>query len=216
MGKVNHFGALAYPAPVDGEAPAAGEAPVDGAAPAAGAAGAATGAAEPRWRRPPTDAEAKALASSLRLRILRMTLDEPLTNKEIAERLGRNPASVLHHVRTLLDTGFLRPDGERRGSRGAREIPYRATRKSWHMEFPTEGVPAANAAMVQAFLEELSAAGAGNARVTRLGLRLTQDQLDELEERLDRLLADYAGRPPSEGGAPWSVFLALHPDPGRT
>ena len=55
-------------------------------------------------RRPATDAEARALASGLRLRILRLTLDEALTNKEIAERVGRNPASVLHHVRTLVDT----------------------------------------------------------------------------------------------------------------
>ena len=45
------------------------------------------------------------------------------TNREIAERLDRNPATVLHHVRTLVDRGFLaaaaRPAGDPRGARGA-------------------------------------------------------------------------------------------------
>ena len=42
-------------------------------------------------RRPADEAEAKALASPLRLRILRITLHEPRTNKEIAEALGLQP-----------------------------------------------------------------------------------------------------------------------------
>src|ERR1700760_4939847 len=73
-------------------------------------------------RRPATDAEAKALASALRLRILRVCLGEAKTNKEIAEAVHRDPASVLFHVRTLVRTGFLEPGPERRGTRGSREI----------------------------------------------------------------------------------------------
>ena len=69
------------------------------------AAAAALGRAAPR--RPATEAEARALASAIRLRIMRLCLDRPLTNKEIAERLGANPATTLHHVRTLVATGFL-------------------------------------------------------------------------------------------------------------
>ena len=42
-------------------------------------------------RRPADEAEAKALASPLRLRILRLALHEPRTNKEIAEALGATP-----------------------------------------------------------------------------------------------------------------------------
>src|SRR5918999_4320330 len=95
-------------------------------------------------RRPATEAEAKALASAFRLRILRVCLDEPLTNKEIAARLRAHPATTLHHVRKLVATGFLAPQPERRGSRGAREIPYLATRKSWTLDVgdkPTDDQP---------------------------------------------------------------------------
>ena len=82
-------------------------------------------------RRPATEAEARALASGIRMRILRLCLDRPLTNKEIAARLETNPATILHHVRTLVATGFLEAQPERRGNRGAREVPYLATGKSW-------------------------------------------------------------------------------------
>src|SRR5438045_1919920 len=83
---------------------------------------------------PAGEAEARALASAIRLRILRLCLDRALTNKEIAQRLEANPATTLHHVRKLVDTGFLAPQPERRGTRGAREVPYLATRKSWRMD----------------------------------------------------------------------------------
>ena len=57
----------------------------------------------------------------LRLRILRMCLDEPLTNAQIAARLDRDPATVLHHVRTLTGTGFLEALPAQKGNRGAQD-----------------------------------------------------------------------------------------------
>ena len=164
----------------------------------------------PSARRPATDAEARALASGLRLQILRMTLDEPMTNQQIAERLGRNPASVLHHVRTLVDTGFLAAGEPRRGTRGAREVPYRATRHSWYLE-----TPAGDRGMLEAFLTEFDAAPPEQRNMSRLGLRLTDDELEELHDRLAEVLDDFAERPPSPQGRPWSLFLAVHPDTSR-
>src|SRR4051795_783858 len=119
-------------------------------------------------RRPATDAEARALASAVRLRILRLCLGEALTNKEIAARLGRNPATVLHHVRTLLDTGFLVAEPERRGTRGAREVPYRATGKSWLMDGAGGAGPRRDPALA-AFLEEGGAVGGQGVGGARAG-----------------------------------------------
>jgi DNA-binding transcriptional ArsR family regulator len=165
---------------------------------------------EVRQRRPATDAEARALASGLRLQILRLTLDEALTNKEIAERVDRNPASVLHHVRRLVDTGFLRAEPVRRGARGSREVPYRATGKSWELEAPNVG-----RAILAAFLAEAEQVPAGALETSRLGLRLTEEEVEELRRRFDALLEEYRRRPTSPDAEPWSVFLALHPDAGR-
>ena len=100
------------------------------------------------------DADARALASTVRLRILRLCLDEPLTNREIADRLAKNPATVLHHVRTLVDRGFLAADPVRRGARGSREVPDRATRKAGR----APDSPGKWQLMLSTFLEEVAEA----------------------------------------------------------
>jgi DNA-binding MarR family transcriptional regulator len=160
-------------------------------------------------RRPATDEEARALASALRLRILRICL-EPHTNKEIAETLGRDPASILHHVRRLVRTGFLEAQDERRGARGAREVPYLATRKSWKLSSP-----ARDRATLDAFLEEVALAPADEVDMARLGLRLSPADMKRFEDRLRDLLDDVAQWPDDPNGEPWSMFVALHPDPNR-
>lgn len=168
-----------------------------------------------KQRRPATEAEAKALASAVRVRILRLCLDRPLTNKEIADRLGAHPATVLHHVRTLVDTGFLTAREPRRGARGAREIPYLATRKSWRLDL-TGSAEESLRALVDAFLQELRLVEDPRQVITaRLGLRLDQAAYEELRDRMMALFEEYADRPPDPHGEPYSVFFALHPDVGR-
>lgn len=161
-------------------------------------------------RRQATDEEAKALASSLRLRILRICLSEGHTNKEIAGILGRDPASTLHHIRTLVRTGFLQPQPERRGTRGAREIPYLATKKSWRLS-----TPAMDRSMLDAFLEEVALVPAAEVDTTRMGLRLPAAGMAEFRTRLGGLLDDFASRPEDPSAPAWSVFLIVHPDPNR-
>jgi DNA-binding transcriptional ArsR family regulator len=157
------------------------------------------------------DADARALASSTRLRILRLCLDEPLTNREIAERLGRNPATVLHHVRTLVDRGYLAAEPVRRGARGSREVPYRATGKSWRSpDFPGKWQ-----LMLRTFLEEVAEADPASVRMTRLGVRLSDAEHAELMSRVDGFFAELAERRPTPDGTPYSLLFALHEDAGR-
>lgn len=165
-------------------------------------------AARPRHeRRAATDAEARALASGLRLRILRLCLDEELTNREIAETFDLHPATVLHHVRTLVDTGYLEALPARRGRRGAREIPYRTTGKSWF----TYTAFGANS-MLDAFLDEIASIPEPERQMTRMGLRLPPEELAEFQQRLHALLTEFQARPRDSEARPWSLFLALHPD----
>lgn len=165
---------------------------------------------EPRGTYTPfdaSDAEARALASGVRLRILRLALDEPLTNREIAEALDLNPATSLHHVRTLVDTGFLEAMEARRGRRGAREIPYQATGKSWYAR-----TRSGTSSLLEAFLAELGQVPEDQQGMSRLGLRLPAEELDEFRDRLHALLTEFHDRPRDTRAEPWSVFVALHPD----
>jgi len=167
-------------------------------------------------RRPATEAEARALASGIRLRILRLCLDRALTNKEIAQRLEANPATVLHHVRKLVATGFLAAQEERRGTRGSREVPYLATRKSWRLDVDETYEPGAGQAMLEAFLDEVRPIGLDPpTQLTRLGLRLTDDEWKELGQRLFELFSEYERRPSSPGGRPYSIFYAGYEDVTR-
>lgn len=161
-------------------------------------------------RRPPTDAERKALASVLRLRILRLCLYEELTNQQIAEKLGRNPATTLHHVRTLVDQEFLEAGEVRRGTRGAREVPYRSTGKSWSLENGPDG---SAPPLLQTFWDEVSRVPALQVESSRLGLQLPAEKMDELRTRLFDLLQQYAREPLDPSGERMSLFVAIHPEP---
>jgi predicted ArsR family transcriptional regulator len=161
-------------------------------------------------RQPATDEEARALASTLRLRILRICRGEARTNKEIAGILERDPASILHHIRTLVRTGFLEPQPERRGTRGAREIPYLATGKSWRVS-----VASAHQPLLNTFLEELALVRGAEMDTARLGLRLSPSDFADFRDRLQKLLDEVAELPEDPTAPAWSMFLALHPDPNR-
>jgi hypothetical protein len=159
-------------------------------------------------RRAATDEEARALASTVRLRILRMCR-EPRTNKEIASALGSDAGTTLHHVRRLVDTGFLAAQPARRGNRSW-EIPYLATGKSWRISSP-----AADRTNVEVFLDEIAHAAPDQVDTSWLGLRLSTTDMAELRQRLREMLDDFAARPSDPTEPAWSLFVSLHPDPNR-
>ena len=164
-------------------------------------------------RRAADEAEAKALASPVRLRILRATLHEARTNKEVAELLGLNPASVLHHVRTLVDTGFLVEQPVRRGPRGSRERPYLASGKSYYVHTGHETEAPGQDLLLTTFLQEVELLPAGSLDGTRLGFRLAPDDLADVRRRLAALIDEIAAMPSDPHGEAWSLYLGLHPDP---
>jgi DNA-binding transcriptional ArsR family regulator len=71
----------------------------------------------------------KALGHPLRLRVLEMLGaedEEPMTNRELAQRLGVDPGHLHFHVKMLLNAGLI----ERAASGRGREKPYRALAKT--------------------------------------------------------------------------------------
>ena len=158
-----------------------------------------------------TDAAAqamsRALSSPVRLRVLRLCAFESRTNKELAELLGVNPGTMLHHVRTLVQTGFLAAQPDRAGTQGAREVPYRATGLSWKTSMP-EGSPV----LVETFLQQIEGLAPHELDVTWLGLKLNEESKVELQERLYGLVNEFKERGPDADGETYSLFTALHAD----
>jgi DNA-binding transcriptional ArsR family regulator len=144
-------------------------------------------------RREATAKEAKALGHPLRLRILRLCLQQELTNKQLADRLGRDPGTVLYHVRMLTDAGLLDQAEVRTGESGALEKPYRSTGKTWYLDSPLAGEePDARFAPIQAFQEELREAGAESVQTyERFALHLSPDDVAELDRRIWHILDEY-------------------------
>ena len=114
-------------------------------------------------------------------------------------------------MRLLADRGFLAAQGERRGARGAREVPYLSTRKSWH----APEVPGTYRVLVDAFLEELAEADPGTVWGARLGVRLGAEGWELAKRRLTEVLQELADLPPEPGGTPFSLFLMGHEDAAR-
>lgn len=155
-----------------------------------------------------TPQEMRTLGHPLRLRILRLTLDTPMTNKQLAGRLGRDPGTVLHHVRRLVAGGFLAADPVRTGKRGAIERPYRATGKSWQVRM----APSSHhtAAVMEAVRAEILEAGADSAISSlRLGVRLRKADLAELRRRIHALGDEFADRDDPKG-EPIGILAVVH------
>jgi DNA-binding transcriptional ArsR family regulator len=136
--------------------------------------------------------EAKALAHPLRLRILRLCWQDELTNKQLAERLDRDPGTVLYHVRQLVGAGLLEQAPVRTGESGALEKPYRSKARSWWLDDPPGTGADAAFAPVEALQHELRAAGPESVRTfVRFALHLSPENAAELDRRLMALLDDY-------------------------
>jgi predicted ArsR family transcriptional regulator len=154
---------------------------------------------------------ARALASPLRLRILRLCLHESRTNQELADELDVNPGTLLHHVRSLVATGFLVAEDPRPGPRGAKEIPYRATRRSWN-----SGGDDLGPMLVETFLQEIEGLAPDELLITRLGVKLNAAHREELSARFMALFEEYRDRPADPDGEPISLMFAEHPEHTRS
>ena len=156
---------------------------------------------------PEGEARMRALSSPLRLRVLRLCAFESRTNKELAELLGVNPGTMLHHVRTLVQTGYLAAEAERSGAQGAREVPYRATGLSWRTSMPG-GSPV----LIETFLQQIEGVDPEDLDTTWMGMKLTPEHRTEFQHRLYALVNEFKERGPDADGEPYSFFSTQHPD----
>lgn len=137
--------------------------------------------------------EIKALAHPLRLRILGLCGLHELTNKQLADRLGHDPGTVLYHVRQLLASGFLEPAAVRTGVSGALEKPYRSSGRSWSLDTALRDAGLdGTLAPLDALREELTEAGPDAlANLSRFALHLSPQDAEDLVTRVYSVLSEY-------------------------
>ncbi|MGH3289114.1 MAG: ArsR/SmtB family transcription factor [Streptosporangiaceae bacterium] len=164
--------------------------------------------------------ELRALTHPARWRILRLCIDQSLTNQEIADRMNMSPATTLRHVRALADAGFLAAEPVRQGVRGSRERPYRATGRTWGLSAvdldEPELVQRVDLAVLGAHRAEALEAGPDSGRdLSRGMLRLRLESLNELKERIEALLLEFAARDEADGESLsylWSLVARISQD----
>ncbi|WP_040492416.1 ArsR/SmtB family transcription factor [Ilumatobacter nonamiensis] len=166
-----------------------------------------------RDRTPATATQAKALASPIRLRILRLCLNDEMTNKQLAERLECDPSTLHYHAKILLDAGFLERAEPRHGSSGALEKPFRSTGLSWTLDIGTGNVDA-TLAMLDAFRAELAEAGGASVESwSRFTYHLDAAALDDMARRIQAILDEYVasdGERRRAGHPQYGGIFALH------
>lgn len=157
----------------------------------------------------------KALGHPLRLRVLEMLSSEggePLTNRELAQRLAVDPGHLHFHVKMLLRAGLI----ERAEGGKGREKPYRAVASTVRVAPELLGsrltgdLQAAMLAEVQSAFAERQEGRFRSAQVTS---RVTHEQALELitelvekardmeDSSLDPLVVTAFLHPPSSGAA---------------
>jgi DNA-binding transcriptional ArsR family regulator len=162
----------------------------------------------------------RALVDSQRHRIVTLLIDEPLTAKVLAERLGIARTRLYYHLAMLERRGLIRVV-ETRVVSGVQERTYRAVARTFRVDRALLASQATAAEVFDAQAAILDAvAGDVRARavpdgtspdddvfVSRTFLRLTDERRRELGSRLKALVAEY--RDGDADGSETELALAL-------
>lgn len=168
----------------------------------------------------------KALASPVRLDIVdTLAAHGPLAIKELGSLIGREPASIYHHLRILLAAGLVREAASRVVNRRVEKLfdtPFRRMRLAPALAegrqdaIMTEIVASLCRQADRDFasgLERKSGRRNGpqtNLRFFRLVNRLAPDDLELVNEKLDEI-AEILWRAPAEGAPVVALTWVLAP-----
>ncbi len=151
--------------------------------------------------------QVKALANPLRMRILEtLAASDPMTTKQVAQKLGEKPTRLYHHVDLLEKAGLIRLTHTRQ-NRGATEKYYEAIARSFRAgaelfsdESPAEQEHALRPMIHTVFdsttselLRLIDSPHADDLMedeglLTYIEMHLTQEQVDEVQQKLKNVL----------------------------
>jgi DNA-binding transcriptional ArsR family regulator len=151
----------------------------------------------------------KALGHPLRVRTIEVLCqeDRPLTNRDLAERLGVDPGHLHFHVRMLLKAGLIElAEDESRG----REKPYRAVARHLKVApglLATGSAIEAQASFVRDVQDSLEQYGpSGRFRIVQVALR---GDLEKVRAAVDEVLTALLAMEEPEGEGEHIVITAF-------
>jgi DNA-binding transcriptional ArsR family regulator len=152
----------------------------------------------------------KALGHPLRLRVLEALgeTETPMSNRELAQKLGVDPGHLHFHVRMLLKCGLIEQVSSGRG----REKPYRAAAKTLKVapELVSAGPSELQATVVEDVQKGWNAyAGEGQFRFVRINARVSPEQALEVLSDLVPTFEELESE--SEGEEMLTITAIMHP-----
>jgi DNA-binding transcriptional ArsR family regulator len=176
-----------------------------------------------------TDAETlKAMGDALRMRI-HWELEEPMTVKELAARLGVPQTRLYYHVKILERAGLIRVVARRTVS-GIEERTYHVSARSTVVSPDIAGELLAESGALKALLDMVAAElevalhnpgpfGTPESSVialTQTRVLLAPDSVAEFQQRLYDLVSEYNEDPEDAEKTEYSMFFEVHrKDRGR-
>jgi DNA-binding transcriptional ArsR family regulator len=161
--------------------------------------------------------EIKAFADPLRLRIIRVLLERPATNQQVAHALGQPPARVFHHLRFLLNVGVIRLVDTRISGKNVEKF-YQAVARNFILRPDADLLPEKRIAALGVGLDELRHSVLASAaawerdspRILCRVARLAPDRLEAFEAKLHALIREYWDDVEGQQtGAPRTVVTVL-------
>ena len=176
--------------------------------------------------------QAKLLTDPFKLKLIERFAGEPVTTKQVADRMGEKAPRLYRHVDALVEEGLL-VLVEERPKRGTVERYYKTVADRFEVDpdlFATGSESAGEAAdMLQQVFRDVESefirvfrreqdAGTDHddlPMAMRVGVRGTPEQIRELRDKLEEWLQHCGGmcadREDSEDLVSWSGFVAFYP-----
>lgn len=158
-----------------------------------------------------TEEQVRAFAHPLRQRILDVLATEELTNKQIAEAVGKPPGNTHHHVTTLERAGLITQTRSRK-YRGVVERYYRTVAQRFALASPADGdsqkfTVTALLAASERLADQAVEDGTGIVRIVSETRWMTDNDMQRLDKLLGELRKLMTSTSPDQTGSGHRVAI---------
>ncbi|HON42436.1 MAG TPA: winged helix-turn-helix domain-containing protein [Bacillota bacterium] len=167
--------------------------------------------------------ELRALLDRKRVVILRMLAEEPLTVKQLADKMGLVPASVHYHVKVLERSGLVDLVGSKEKS-GILEKYYRSIAREFQVDPSLGSAPEAPGLALDALIRDMRSSIShlqqiGDTdpliNVQLVNVNLSRDAAARFADRIHELAEEFKAAEEPGAQEAYTLALAVYPSASR-